>query len=171
VDPARTEWEATLAFEKQDRELACRLRNFLLEQGVREYDVVDVEREDHGVDLDLDVEMEVESDNTASSRREKVPSSESSVDMDIDVELSASRTSLSRMLNPTPNLSSKRRPPHRSPSPSPSPPPPRTLSHSQLVASLIIRHDARSRASLRSGEVQARTSPVSPLARLEVTER
>ena len=158
---SRLQWN--MALEAEDRHLACRLRTYLLEQGFRNCDVIDVDL-GHGNDgMDVDIEMEVDVGDSPE------PLAAVSVDMDIDVEPQEKR-----FLSSKPSESkSTRCAPYRSPSPPPPSASPPTLSPSQLVASLIMRH--RSRIAVRpngpssehSDGVSTKTRMVSPLARFE----
>lgn len=141
----------------QDRQLACRLRTYLLKKGYRDYDVVDVD----GANEDVEMQMQVDDVDVCE------PSPVDFVDMDVDVEPHEKRSSKSK---------STRCAPYRSPSPSrASTSTAPTLSPPQLVASLILRH--RSRLAVRSnalGSDRAGTEvfskgrrTVSPLAKLD----
>jgi hypothetical protein len=153
-----------MALASQDRDLARRLRTYLLEQGFRDHDVVDLDLGHGNEGTDVDVEMEVDVGDSLE------PSPAVSVDMDVDVEPREKR-----FLSSKPSESkSTRCAPYRSPSPSPPPSaPPPTLSPPQLVATLIMRH--RFRVAVRSNGLSSeridglptRTRTVSPLARFE----
>ncbi|KAF8061842.1 hypothetical protein FPV67DRAFT_1510657 [Lyophyllum atratum] len=131
------------SLETQDVLLASRLRSRLLAQGLREADLINLDSQPHEASMDVDAEQH--------------PSSIASADMDIDVEIPMGRAS------PAPRsiLSS----------------PPRpsvlldldcTLGTEQLVAALILRHQARkpsrSTAGLREKgmpmEILRRPSPL-----------
>ncbi|KAG5654018.1 hypothetical protein H0H81_008328 [Sphagnurus paluster] len=116
---AHSSSNSTDTFETQDKLLASRLRSRLLTQGLKETDLVDLDREvQPSSRMDVDVETQ--------------PSSVTSVDMDIDVECPP------RLDLPTPSilLSS---PPRR-----PVPPNPDSrLSTRKLVALLMLRHQCR----------------------------
>jgi hypothetical protein len=175
------------ALMDHDKDLARRLRTYLLEQGVRASDVVDLDGADSDVGLDagVDVDVEMVMDIDVSD------SHVDSVDMDIDVEpreKKQTRVTLSLPLTkPLKSQSNKPKPstrctPYRSPSPPPSltsPPPPATptLSPPQLVAALTMRHRARVAVRRSNGSDRVtvdadgfRAKPrrvVSPLARFE----
>jgi hypothetical protein len=118
----RSAREQAIAFESQDRLLACRLRSYLISQGLRDSDVVDFDSTPYSAAVDL-------SDTTMDVDVGVGHSPLVSVDMDIDVEPSA---------NSSPS-SSRNSSPGRSPSPSPG----STLTHPKLVAALIMRHKDR----------------------------
>ena len=158
---SQLQWK--MALEAEDRYLACRLRTYLLERGFRNSDVVDVDLGDGNDGMDVDIEMEVDVGDSPE------PLAAVSVDMDIDVEPQEKR-----FLSSKPSKSkSTRCAPYRSPSPSPPPSASFTLSHSQLVASLIMRHRSRiavrpnGLSSERADGILTKTRTLSPLARFE----